>query len=156
MGMPLHSDQLDQLQDSKSALAAELQDALRQTVFSSGLSISPRRLGQIAQMLGDTFLDSLATDDDVAAASLGQQLAADGLSPRSVVAVTDRLRSVGATSSSSTPGSGITVQAATSRFCAAFLVGYMEGREQAIQQEAERSVRAHLAVRDRLKGTQVD
>lgn len=133
---PSRSSHLDE-----STLTAELQTALRETVFSSGLTISPKRLNGIAKDLARSFYVYVADNNYPAVVQFGQSLAVDGLAPRSVVSVTDKLRvSTANASDSMEMPSGIATD-----FCAALLIGFMEGREQIILREAERTHRAYLA-----------
>lgn len=125
----------------ESRVSSELQGALRETVFSSGLNISPRRLNEIARVITRTFFEYLSKVDDAEIANLGLRLAEDGLAPKSVVAVTNRLRYV--TESVSNPVEPLSRQ--TTSFCTVLLVGYMEQRERIILREAERTHRAYLA-----------
>lgn len=127
----------------ESQIAGELQRALRETVFSSGLRISPRRLSEIAGDMAHIFLGYVADADDTAPSRLGQQLADDGLAPKSVVAVTDRLRMVASKASNSIE----TLPEVVAGFCAALLIGFMVTREEIILLEAERTHRAYLAAK---------
>lgn len=125
----------------ESALATQLQTALRETVFSSGLNISPKRLNGIAKELARSYQVYFIDQDNPTVAQLGQSLAANGLAPRSVVSVTDRLRMATANESDAVG----TLLEVTTDFCAALLIGFMDGRERIILQEAERTHRAYLA-----------
>lgn len=125
----------------ESRVTSELQGALRETIFSSGLNISPRRLNEIARAIARSFFEYFSKADDAKIANLGLRLAEDGLAPKSVVAVTDRLRHISASVSNPVEP----LARLTTTFCAVLLVEYMEQRERVILREAERTHRAYLA-----------
>lgn len=118
-------------------LATELRQALRQTLFSSGLRISPRRVNQIGQEVAAAFIEFLKAENGEGARTYGQRLAAEGLGPHSILAVTEALRRVCRESvdpAAAPPVAGCYVNA--------LLEGYMAGREAFLLQEQERTQRA--------------
>ena len=120
-----------------SALVAELRQALRQTPFSSGLRISPRRVNQIGQEIAAAFLKFLETEDEEAARAYGERLAAEGLGHRSILTMAEALRQVWRESANPEAR-----QPAAGRYVNALLEGYMVGREASVLQEQARTVRA--------------
>lgn len=125
-------------------LATELGQALRRTLFSSGLRISPRRVGQIGQEAAATFLEFLETEDEEAARAHGEHLAAEGLGHRSILTMTEALRQ--ACRQDANPAA---LPAVAGRYVNALLEGYMASREASVLQEQARTVRAFQRARER-------
>jgi hypothetical protein len=118
-------------------LTTELRQALRRTLFSSGLRISPRRVNQIGQEIAAAFLKFLETEDEEAARTYGERLAAEGLGHRSILTMAEALRQVcreSANPEARRPVAG--------RYVNALLEGYMVGREASVLQEQARTMRA--------------
>ena len=137
-GRPL-SAYLDQ-----ESLATELRQALHQTLFSSGLRISPRRVNQIGQEAAVAFFKFLEMEDEEAARAYGQHLAMDGLGHHSVLTMTEALRR--ACRASGNPA-GVSPSVA-GRYVNALLEGYMASREASLLQEQERTRRALQRARE--------
>ncbi len=118
-------------------LATELRQTLRQTLFSSGLRVSPRRVNQIGQEVAATFIKFLEREDEETARTHGQRLAVEGLGHRSILMMTESLRRV--CRESVAPAAAPPV---AGRYVNALLEGYMAGRETSLLQEQERTQRA--------------
>lgn len=118
-------------------LTNALQKALRQTLFSSRLTISPRRVGEVSQEMSGDFFDFLETEDEKAARAYGRDLVTEGLGHRSVLMMTEALRRVCRTHSNPRPMAGI-----AGEYVNSLLEGYMSGREEYLLQEQARTQRA--------------
>jgi hypothetical protein len=129
---------------NEADLATELGQALRQTLFSSGLRIAPRRVDQIGQEVAAAFLRFLETEDEEAAHAYGEHLAAEGLGHRSILTMTEVLRW---TCRESNNPAALPVVAG--RYINALLEGYMAGREASLLEEQARTVRALQRARER-------
>lgn len=129
------------------SLVAGLQTSLRETVFSSGLSISPRRINQIGQTIANGFVSFCEESNPADSHALGRVLALEGLGPRSVLVTMESLRrvylasAIGASDVSELAGA----------FVNSLLEGYMLGREEQLLEIQERTHRAHLAALARLQ-----
>jgi hypothetical protein len=115
-------------------LAIELSQALRRTLFSSGLRVSPWRVNQIGQGMAAAFFKFLEVEDEEAAHTHGQHLAAEGLGHRAILATTEALRQ-GCRESGNPVGVSPPV---VGRYVNALLGGYMAGRESSLLEEQER------------------
>lgn len=118
-------------------LTNALQKALRQTLFTSRLSISPRRVGEVGQEMSDDFFNFLETKDEEAARAYGRDLVTEGLGHRSILMMTEALRRVCRTHSNPKPMAGI-----AGKYVNSLLEGYMSGREEHLLQEQARTQRA--------------
>lgn len=119
-------------------LVTELKQALQETLFSSGLRISPRRVSQMAQAVAASFLQFLEREDQAATRAYGQELAQAGLGHPSALALTEALRR--ACWENTNPGTGLLP--VSGRYVGALLQGYMEEREASILREQERTAQA--------------
>ena len=131
----------------QSLLATELQKSLRQTVFSSGLGLSPRRVNQISQAVADNFVSFCADAGLTDPSALGRSLALEGLGPHSVLTTTENLRRV----CRSTSTEAVELFEIAGSFVNSLLEGYMHGREERLLEIQERTHRAHLAALARLQ-----
>ena len=135
--MVMAAEKLVPISLDKGRLTVELGQTLRQTLFSSGLRVSPRRVNQIGQEEAAAFFKFLETEDEEAVCARGQRLAAEGLGHRSILAMTETLRRV--CRESADPAAAPTV---AGRYVNVLLEGYMAGREAFLLQEQERTRRA--------------
>jgi len=133
-------------------LATELRQTLRQTIFSSGLCISPRRMNQVGQEVATGFFKLLETEDEEAARAYGRDLALEGMGHRSILTMTEALRR--ACREGVNPGGEtlLVLLEAAGRYVNALLEGYMTGREEDILREQERTREAHLRALERQTG----
>ena len=131
------SDHLDQ-----AMLADELSTVLRETVFSSSLRVSPRRVAEIGKQFALVFFDYYDHADDPAAQAYGQQLANEGLGPRSVLRAVAALQRI--CTERSNPLKDLPFVAST--FSCNLLDGYIAAREKRLLEDQERSRKAELAV----------
>ncbi len=125
-------------------LATELSQALRQTLFSSGLRVSPRRVNQIGQEMAAGFRQFLGAEDEEAARTYGQRLAVEGLGHRAILTTTETLRRT--CRESDNPAA---LPSVAGRYVNALLEGYMAGREASLLQEQERTRRALQRAQER-------
>lgn len=122
-------------------LTGEVAQALRATVFSSGLSIAPRQINDLASQFVQRLLAYLASPDDAATCQYGKKLAADGLGPRSALFATEAARRfvrIHAIHSAEMTES-------TAAFCNALLEGFIDGRSERQLQAQEHVHQAYLA-----------
>lgn len=118
-------------------LTSELQKALRQTLFSSRLRISPRRVKEIGQEVAEDFFEFLETGDEGAARAYGQILAAEGLGHCSILTMTEALRRVCRAHTNPSPMASL-----AGEYVVPLLEGYMVGREEHLLEEQARTQRA--------------
>ena len=118
----------------------ELQQALRQTIFSSGMQVSPRQANQIGEQFGSAFFSFWSNRTREDASEFGRKLAMAGLGPRSVLSMTEKLRVISWKGSS--PDDDLLSIA--SDFCNSLLEGYMTGREERLLEIQERTHRAYI------------
>ncbi len=78
----------------ENQLAAELQRALQETIFTSTLRINPRRMNQLSQEMAASFQRFLELKNEQAVNLYGRQLAQEGLSPRSILALAEAVRRI--------------------------------------------------------------
>ena len=133
----------------KSVLADELSTVLRETVFSSGLRVSPRRITEIGKQFASEFLEYYAHKDGLSAQAYGEQLANEGLGPRSILQATEALQRICIERSS--PRMDLPFVACG--FNSSLLLGYFSAREKRLLEDQERSRKAQLAVLGRQLGT---
>lgn len=125
-------------------LATELSQVLRQTLFSSGLRVSPRRVNQIGQEMAVAFFKFLEVEDEEAARTHGQHLAVEGLGHRAILTTTEALRRTCRES-----GNPAALPSVAGRYVNALLEGYMSSRETSLLQEQERTWRALQRAQER-------
>ena len=122
-------------------LNATLAESLRVTIFSSGLSVSPRRVNQVSSEMGTAFCGFYPDRDANLVSALGRRLANEGLGPRSVLSMTEALRR--ACREHANPLTDLIDVAG--EFSNSLLEGYMAGREEILLDVQERTHRAYLA-----------
>ena len=130
------SDHLD-----PAMLADELTTVLRETVFSSNLRVSPRRNAEIGKQFASVFFNYYDHADDPTIRTYGQQLADNGVGPRSVVQVAGALQRI--CTERSNPLRDLPFVAST--FSCNLLEGYILAREKRLVEDQERTRRAELA-----------
>ena len=130
------SDHLDQ-----TVLADKLISVLRETVFSSSLRVSPRRVAEIGKQFASVFFDYYDHSDDLTVLAYGQQLANEGLGPRSVLQAAGALQRM--CTERSNPLNGLPFVASV--FNSNLLEGYIVAREKRLLEDQERTRRAQLA-----------
>ncbi len=121
-------------------LATELKQVLQDTIFASQLTISPRRMGQVAQEVTGSFLQFLEQEDEPATRAYGQRLAREGLGHRSILVLCETLRRL--SQQDSCPGNQLLL--VSGRYVFSLLEGYMAGREAYLLQEQERTHQAWI------------
>lgn len=138
--MPGEDPQAGRAPIDSQALARELQQALRSTLFSSSRGLTPRR----ANLLGEQMAQSLSafcdTPDEAAAQAYGRALAQEGLGTRSLLAMTEALRRSAAQASNPSPH----LADAAVAYVNTLLEGYIAGREELVLREQERTLQAFL------------
>ena len=131
------SDHLDQ-----AMLADALSTVLRETVFSSSLRVSPRRVAEIGKQFTLVFFDYYDHADDPAVQAYGQHLANEGLGPRSVLQTAGALQRI--CTERSNPLKGLPFVA--SAFNSNLLEGFIVAREKRLLEDQERTRKAELAI----------
>ena len=124
----------------EQALAEALSSSLRNTLFSSSLSVSPRQVNTIASGPTSGFFTFFGDRDGSVADTYGRQLAQAGVGHRSILAMTETLRQEcyqKANPSTELP-------AVAGLYVNALLEGYMAGREELVLQEQQRTVQAYI------------
>jgi hypothetical protein len=123
---------------------ASLRKALRGTAFSNRMLISPRRLDELGREETRNFYAFLDALDTASVTERGRQMALDGLGQASVLSLCSALRqtwlAVCQTSSNGLPKA----IGAAENYTTALLLGYMQGREEELRQEQERTRNAYL------------
>lgn len=127
-------------------LVVELKQVLQETIFSSGLLISPHRINQVAQEVAASFSQFLEKEDEAAIGRYGHDLAHEGLGHHSILSLCEALRRACWESSNSAsrllPVSG--------RYVGALLEGYMAEREAFLLQEQERTRKVFYWAREQV------
>ena len=122
-------------------LAGEIAKALRATLFTSRLSVAPRRVNELASQMVQQFFAFFESKDQAAALDYGKALAREGLGARSALEMTEALRR--AARQQSNPLAELPEVAGT--FCNALLEGFMDAQAQMLLEVQERTHRAYLA-----------
>lgn len=130
------------------ALAEALQYSLRGTLFSNGLSVSPRQVNRIGSDLASAFFAYCGDRDEKAVKAYGIRLAEAGIGPRSILAMTETVYRM--CFQQSNPPAELPVIAAT--YVSALLEGYMIRREELVLQEQERTLQAYFRASAYRKG----
>lgn len=133
-----------------ASYVTEIASALRSTVFSSGLSVAPRRVNALAGQMAQQFFAFFDSRDVAAASDYGNALAREGIGARSALAMTEAVRR-GARQQSN-PLTDLPDVAGA--FCNALLEGFMAGQAQMLLEVQERTHRAYLAALQRGEGSQ--
>ena len=121
-------------------LETALAQALRSTLFSSGLTISPRRVSQIGHEFGAAFCEFCGNQDLTQARVLGERLAQEGLGTRSLLTMTDSLRRL-CTEKSDPLKELLEI---TTDFVNAVLEAFVLSRERRLLEIQDRTHRAHI------------
>ena len=125
-----------------TVVAEFVQKALSQTTFSNRMLIAPRRLRQIGTEEVDVVLAYFDHQDRQAVVEHGHRLASEGLGRESVFAICTALRR--ACWEDRDHAEAIPLFDLVEDYTAAFLEGYLTGREEEIRQEQERTRQAYL------------
>jgi hypothetical protein len=126
------------------AIKVHLNEALRSSMFSNRMRISPRRLGEIAEEETLSVAAFVTLKDRERVEQRGYTLAHEGLGHQAILNVCARLRMIWR-------DSNIHLTAPTSEstedieaYTGAVLEGYMRGREDEVKREQERTRAAYL------------
>jgi hypothetical protein len=141
--MPEESSQPSTLAQhlSEASLTAEIAKALRATLFSSRLSVAPRRVNELAGQMAQQFIAFYDGRDQAAALAYGSALAREGIGARSALEMTEAVRRVARQQSNPLTE----LPDVTGAFCNALLEGFMESQAQMLLEVQERTHRAYLA-----------
>lgn len=120
---------------NQAELGTQIGQALRATVFSSGLNIAPRRVNEYAGQMAEHFASFAQNDDAAHAATFGETLATEGMSIRSVLAMTEAVRVTNAGDLARLAGS----------FSNALIEGFVNRHAALLLQQQEQTHRAFLA-----------
>lgn len=126
-------------------VADAIQRALHETVFSSGLRISPRGLRDTSQTLARSFFDYYEARDRNVVHAQGETLATDGLSPLSFLTACESLRKVCLEKSNPV----VDLPDTASVFATTLALGFMEGRAAALLAQQERIHQAYVRALER-------
>jgi hypothetical protein len=126
---------------SEASLTAEIAKALRATLFSSRLSVAPRRVNELAGQMAQQFFAFFESKDQAAAQGYGGALAREGIGTRSALEMTEAVRRVARQQSN--PLTELPDVAGV--FCNALLEGFMDAQAQMLLEVQERTHRAYLA-----------
>ena len=113
-----------------------LRRSLQVTFFSNDRNSSPRRIGQLARELAESFARYMSghTLADESVRGLGERLARDGIGHQSLLGLVDALHSIGWTYPLRD-----TKAPASVRYCNPLLAGYMRAREECLLKEQEQT-----------------
>ena len=126
---------------NEASLAAAIAKALRSTLFSSRLSVAPRRINELAGQMAQQFLAFIEHNDQAAALDYGKALAREGIGTPSALEMTEAVRR--AVRRQFDPL--VELPEVAGAFCNALLEGFMEGQAQMLLEVQERTHRAYLA-----------
>jgi hypothetical protein len=124
-----------------AGLTAEIARALRATLFSSRLSVAPRRVNDLAGQMAQQFFTFHESRDQAAALEHGKALAREGIGGRSALEMTEAVRRVARQQSNPL----IDLPDIAGAFCNALLEGFMDAQAQILLEVQERTHRAYLA-----------
>ena len=125
----------------QASLADEIAKALSATLFSSRLSVVPRRVNELASQMAQQFFGFFCSRDLAATLDYGRTLAQEGVGARSALEMTEAVRRVARQQSN--PLAQLPDVAGA--FCNALLEGFMEGQAQILLEVQERTHRAYVA-----------
>ncbi|MFZ2360411.1 MAG: hypothetical protein WA040_13800 [Anaerolineae bacterium] len=125
----------------QTSLAAEIARALRSTLFSSRLSVAPRRVNELAGQMAQQFFAYFEHGDQAAALDYGKALAREGIGTRSALEMAEAVRRA-----ARLPSNPLTdLPEVAGAFCNALLEGFMDGQARMLLEVQERTHRAYLA-----------
>jgi hypothetical protein len=126
---------------TSECLISAVQKALTETAFSNRMMIAPRRLREIGVSEVAFFGQFVAKPDTEMARSHGCEMARNGFGHQSVLKLTSVLRNFGWTGEVSDQAEWFRT---TEDYSMALLEGYMQGREDELKQEQERTRAAYI------------
>jgi hypothetical protein len=124
-----------------ASLTAEVAQALRATLFSSRLSVAPRRVNELAGQMAQQFFAFYDSRDQAAALDYGKALAREGIGARSALEMTEAVRRTARQRSNPL----VELPEIAGAFCNALLEGFMDAQAQILLEVQERTHRAYLA-----------
>jgi hypothetical protein len=124
--------------DLKNRIVAEVEKALRDTLFTSSARLLPRQMNEVAQQMVASFCQFVEDGNDRSVSLMGQQLARQGISPHSILAMAESLRRACWESANPGPKS----LPVSGRFVEALLEGYIAAREAFVLQQQDQIRRA--------------
>lgn len=124
-----------------ASLTAEIARALRATLFSSRLSVAPRRVNELASQMAQQFFAFYESRDQAAALEQGKALAREGIGARSALEMTEAVRRTAREKSNPL----VELPDIAGAFCNALLEGFMDAQAQILLEVQERTHRAYLA-----------
>ncbi len=127
--------------DDDQTFTTNLSQALRSNAFSNRMLIAPRRLGQMAGEEVANFRSFLQTQDTKQVVEQGRSLALQGLGQPSILNMVTALRRTCLTGANETISPLFEL---AEQYTSALLEGYMQGREEEIFQEQERTRKAYF------------
>lgn len=124
-----------------ASLTAEIARALRATLFSSRLSVAPRRVNELASQMAQQFFAFYESRDQAAALEQGKALAREGIGARSALEMTEAVRRTAREKANPL----VELPDIAGAFCNALLEGFMDAQAQILLEVQERTHRAYLA-----------
>ena len=123
-----------------ATLAGEIAKALRATLFTSRLSVAPRRVNELASQMAQQFFAFFESTDQAAALDYGKALAREGLGARSALEMTEAVRRTARQKSNPL----VALPEIAGLFCNALLEGFMDEQARMLLEVQERTHRAYL------------
>lgn len=122
-------------------LVSAVQNALSETAFSNRMMIAPRRLREIGANEAAYFGQYIQQPDVEAARTHGREMAQNGFGHTSILKLTAALRSFGWTEEVIDQAEWFRL---AEEYSLAVVEGYMQGREDELKQEQERTRAAYI------------
>ncbi|MCS7177772.1 MAG: hypothetical protein RML46_06920 [Anaerolineae bacterium] len=135
---------LQRMESGREALTARMRAALEEHAFTNRALFPPRQLAEFARQEAESFLSFLRDPDEAMARERGRSLARQGLSHRSVLALTQALQEVGWESANPEVELWPPFQQTIGHYVRALLEGYMAAREESILEQQEKTRQALL------------
>lgn len=130
--------------NGEQTIASNLSQALRANAFSNRMLIAPRRLSQLAQEECRVFCTFISIRNNAQIVEHGRILALEGLGQSSILGLTSALRETCLFLNDVPKDSIHDLFELVESYSAALLEGYMQGREQELRQEQERTRQAFI------------
>lgn len=130
-------------------LASAVRSAIQETIFTSGLRIAPRRVGEIADALTQSLVSYYDQRDQQTAQAAGEALAVEGLSPQSLLAAAEALRSY--CQGKSNPLTDL--EEVVVSFVTSVTLGFISSRENRLLRQQEQTFQALVRAQGREQGS---
>lgn len=137
-------DILTHLSTIKSDAEKSLCNALKAQAFSNRMLVSPRRLNAVANEEVESFFNFIHDNDAQNILQRGNELAQMGLGQAAVLEMCSALRSLIWSIEDISNSTRQSIQQHIEAYTVALLEGYMQGREEEVRLEQERTREAYL------------